>query len=787
MKRRYCKRGLCLLLAILLGLSLCACTQPEPPAVTPAPATPAPTAPPAEPTPEAVADPYAGLRKEKLEHVYTARSLHLPEVPAEEGLSITSEFVDKAALQDGSLYLQTVYYYTLAAEPMPLSGMGLRLYRCDPDGEAGQLLRDLRSSNERWETGSRSSTVLQLLVCPDGSYWYSVEEREEDWSDPQNYQMQSCLRLIREDAAGQVLNTVDVTALTQGGIPFSLRSLHLAPGGEIVLQGNQELLVLDAEGSLLHRIALGAAMTGDLCLTGAGDLVFWHTDLSSGETRLKALEIPDGSFRDLGELPAGGQSSLLGGMDSSVITGTGVGLTATDYVSGESETLLNWLNSGISGAGVVKTISLADGRFLINELDSSSGLIRSSLLSRVPEEAQQEYYILRLAVLSGAAYQDAVLRFNRQSEDLRIVLTDYSGDPDQLDRDILDGQGPDLFGLQGMPFDRYARAGLLADTEALLKEAGLDPADYHPLLLAGRSEGVSCSIIPFFHLMTVAARAELVGTEPGWTMEELQALLAEHPGSEPFGLLSRPILLNMFQMLALPAYVDMEAGTCSFEDAEFLRFLEFAATVPETFDIQAFYTDPNSPFFQDYANRYRNDRELLSYTTLMGYQDYRSLSRNYGGDVSLIGFPVPEGKTGSTIVPQLEIGVAEHSPAKGLCGEFIRFLLSEEYQRSVSNAFPVEIKALQALAQEALAAPAQAETGPTPVGGLAEELPPLTEAQLALIDRAIDDAGSLRRDLTPLLRIIEEEAGAFFAGDRSAEETAAIIQSRAQLYISEQQ
>lgn len=37
-----------------------------------------------------------------------------------------------------------------------------------------------------------------------------------------------------------------------------------------------------------------------------------------------------------------------------------------------------------------------------------------------------------------------------------------------------------------------------------------------------------------------------------------------------------------------------------------------------------------------------------------------------------------------------------------------------------------------------------------------------------------------------LMEIINDEAGAFFAGEKTAEETAQIIQNRVQLYMAEQ-
>lgn len=47
-------------------------------------------------------------------------------------------------------------------------------------------------------------------------------------------------------------------------------------------------------------------------------------------------------------------------------------------------------------------------------------------------------------------------------------------------------------------------------------------------------------------------------------------------------------------------------------------------------------------------------------------------------------------------------------------------------------------------------------------------------------------AANCRVNDSPIIPIVEEETAAFFNGDKTAEETAAIIQSRVEIYLGEQ-
>jgi hypothetical protein len=62
-----------------------------------------------------------------------------------------------------------------------------------------------------------------------------------------------------------------------------------------------------------------------------------------------------------------------------------------------------------------------------------------------------------------------------------------------------------------------------------------------------------------------------------------------------------------------------------------------------------------------------------------------------------------------------------------------------------------------------------------------------TEAEVAQMLDLIDQTGKISYAQSDMLDIVEEEALAFFSGDKSVEEVQAITQQRVSVYLAEQQ
>lgn len=128
---------------------------------------------------------------------------------------------------------------------------------------------------------------------------------------------------------------------------------------------------------------------------------------------------------------------------------------------------------------------------------------------------------------------------------------------------------------------------------------------------------------------------------------------------------------------------------------------------------------------------------------------------------------------------------------------YIKEVLSDEYQSSLNNGFgfPLKKSALEEQFQEDM----KQEYEPDENGNLVEsvklnygydsvsfEIYAANQEEVNAVRDIITSAERLNGSANEAVyNIISEEAGAFFAGQKSAEETAKIIQSRIEIYVKE--
>ena len=128
----------------------------------------------------------------------------------------------------------------------------------------------------------------------------------------------------------------------------------------------------------------------------------------------------------------------------------------------------------------------------------------------------------------------------------------------------------------------------------------------------------------------------------------------------------------------------------------FIKVLELVKTFPDEAD----YGDYNSEEGMQ-GTQFSNNEALLDFVYLYGYNQMRDIVSSFGGDVTFVGFPVPEGM-GSSIVPSLEIAISSKTELPEVCWSFIKYLLSDEFQSNLIYTLPLMKSKLDKMAQEAL-------------------------------------------------------------------------------------
>ena len=197
----------------------------------------------------------------------------------------------------------------------------------------------------------------------------------------------------------------------------------------------------------------------------------------------------------------------------------------------------------------------------------------------------------------------------------------------------------------------------------------------------------------------------------------------------------------------------------------------------------------------------REGRQLLSATYL---SDFGSVYVQYAAlndDVCYIGFPSGSARSEFDIDSPLSITTA--CADKDAAWAFIRSVLSDDYQSSIWS-FPISRKAFEAAAAKAMEQEYETDANGNKVldengepikvsmGGYGfgndemYEIYAMTQEQYDDLMALINSTTAIGRYDESIMSIITDVTGSFFAGEKSAEDTAKTIQSRVNLYVAEQ-
>jgi len=285
-----------------------------------------------------------------------------------------------------------------------------------------------------------------------------------------------------------------------------------------------------------------------------------------------------------------------------------------------------------------------------------------------------------------------------------------------------------------------------------------------------------------------------------WTKEDMMAAMEKMPdGSIPINW-SRSVMLIELVGLDLPHFIDSAGGTCSFDSDEYREVLEFCAAYPDV-DVPHSYMD-------SYARAYDGQQMLLSHS--LNFEFPQHLKFFFHDDISYVGTPNPWGKVGSKFTFPSGVAMASACQDKDGAWAFLRTLVlphtEEELRLSPPYNFPINKADFQIVADIAMipeykkdrdgnyvtdAFGDKIETSSTTFSydGIDEGIPiyAMTQEEYDQIMELYNSTEAFSRWADwDLDEIISDSAGAYFAGDRSLDDTAALTQSRVELYLGAQ-
>jgi len=472
----------------------------------------------------------------------------------------------------------------------------------------------------------------------------------------------------------------------------------------------------------------------------------------------------------------------------------GLQLFGYDLDTGEQTPLLRWVEVGISTGWVFADV-LDDGRIsvLTSGWDDPAELF---VLQRTPRAELAEYTII---TLGGLAFNEWVLNevvaFNRESRDYQIQLVEYwegwrtgTGDWEaaffRFAADLMTGDAPDIILVPHDLHDDLVNQGFLADLYPFLDaDLELERSDFFLNILQAfeAPDGSLPAIANAFSLRTMIGTADSMGHIESWTLTDFLRLREEANLLYFDGEFSTG---ERLVLLGLEDFICREESRANIDNAPFIELLEAAAQLLRPSELPTEGQVFGSP---DHA-RMRRGEQLL-YNTFLVPSEYQRNTAALGGIVAL-GFPTSAGGV-HHIQTQENLAISTTSTNQEAAWRFVRRLLLPDAPL-FGEAFPLRIDRYEALIAEAMTPQLNHETGEEHprfyvyiYEGLSVPVFAMTEAEAGDLRAIVESASLISRFDEALWNIVEEELQPFFAGDRTAVDTARIMQNRIQTLLSE--
>lgn len=568
----------------------------------------------------------------------------------------------------------------------------------------------------------------------------------------------------------------------QGSVPLScgpdasVDGVQAGDGGEIVLYGCTKgergyvsfVSLFSDQGEPVHtELPDGLFIRGSaLCAEG---IVFsgvtthgegFYALLDSGSGRLAELDVP------AAEVGTGSQSSCQG-LDGEYIIDTGDRYLEYDMETGESRELLRWSDGSIGAP-------LAACRLGEHAFVCYTGGDAVYLLGMEPAGIGDRS-VVNVALIDVDDPDSVLRQMNQNSEryEYRVSGSYSSANAGEIDRfltEMMTGRAPDLVLTRG-PAGINTDSGLFddlypyIDADETLSRDGFIPNLLQTLSCGGELHQLWEAV----EIYTLAARVSDVGDGAGLTPEDYNRIVEENERYQAVfeRYVGKSVLLGWISNVGNSAFVDRENASCSFDSQAFRDLLAWCGDVgddvPEGSSIAPYDASEVVLLFDP----------LQDISVPEAGRRYVSrMERLTGEPCVFVGFP--NGDSGFSYYGNSGLGTAMAIPVQSQNKEgawaFVRERLSMDHQME-KGAYGDYVCGLPAI-DAAMRRRAEAE--------LSEE----DAAELYALMESIQYAQTFS---SKSLRTIIQEAGqAYLAGDKTLDEAAALIQSRAGLWVAEQ-
>jgi ABC-type glycerol-3-phosphate transport system substrate-binding protein len=496
-------------------------------------------------------------------------------------------------------------------------------------------------------------------------------------------------------------------------------------------------------------------------------------------------------------------------------------LMGYDLDTGEKTLILAWDEVAVMPGFQRHLAFPGDGRIsmLINRgafgADISADYVNLTRIARADLPDVQTITIGGFGIRGDFTLTDKVREYNALSTNYRVEVVDYRGNVDQAYwedgswyqnemrflTDLVTGRAPDII-IGALPFlVDMERQGYVVDLYTLIDaDPILNRTDFLPNALSAfeAPNGTLPAIGYGFGIFTMIGLPETVGGIGSWTYADMLELMeqAEEKGATIIGeWTTSEWFLEYTLNFSGRRFIDSVENKAYLDSEEFIRLLEISSRLPKEYD-DPWFTNTECQF-----SRMLRGEQLLSLADISGISYYQMYTTALGDDMVALGYPTQDGGA-HTIGISGGFAISASGENREGAWDFLRWLFLPDTDWGVNflnpmgvmHSFPLRRDLLDKMIAYAKIPNIEIDedgneiegyTGGRGVNSEAIWYYALTDVQEKGLRTLIESASVPFLYNPVIMNIVREETPRFFAGERSAADTARVLQNRVQTYLSE--
>jgi len=618
----------------------------------------------------------------------------------------------------------------------------------------------------------------------------------------------------------------DLTGLfaQQEGGWFYVDKITVDGDGMIYISSDQEILVTNE--AFVKQFSVTASNWVQELITAADGTVYMASYMDNGYGFVP-IDKTAKAFGETKNLPSNfnaNQYLFADGYD--IFLSSDDGLYGYNFAEEAPELVFSYANSDLFGNNVEIATIVDTDCVILYEQDPDT-YERCPVVYRRSEDIDlSQVKVLEIA-FTGSDWDLStnIVKFNKANDGVRIVARDYSRyntDEDysagttKLVNDILLGlYKPDLVTGYSVTDEVIAEVyanGLYADLYPLMEADGTIAKDdlLGCVTRSFETEGGNLwAISQVVNVQTLLGTKEMLGDRTGWTLSEMIDFAEGLPEGTQLmrGLNQQSAAYSLLGQNGYGMFIDTETNTCNFEQDDFIRYLEYLASLPATREQADSTITASGASREDYL-LYHNGQIVLKNMYYSGVNDWVRMEAEFNTpDVVNIGYPTADGTVNGAIVDMTPYVITSFCEYPDEAWDFIEAIIDPAMEYSSRNlgarsGLPVlKTQFMQACEEEYDSLFEVHFSGGMSWGTYNPEYDDLNaemrepgirkffteedaKAMLKWFDEELGAPAAETVD-AEITEIVNEEITTYLGGAKSAADCARIIQSRVSIWLSE--